>query len=82
MSPPLPISRRTLCELLARELRGGRAFQLFARRLGPDDVVYVSALGWGADDNIVEVRASSMSLEHALEQLLNNLDLATAPEEP
>lgn len=76
------LSRRTLAENLELELQGGRAFQLFARRLGPADVVYVSALAWGPDDNVVEVKASAMTLREALVQLLSNLDQATAPEEP
>jgi hypothetical protein len=77
-----PISDQTLAELLEERLRGARAFQLFCRRLGPHDVVYTSALAFGADDNIVEVKASAMTLRDSLVQLLQNLDLATAPEEP
>lgn len=77
-----PVSDQTLAQLLKRRLRGSRAFQIFARRLGPHDVVYVSALAWGPDDNIVEVKASAMELEDALLQLFQNLDLATQPEEP
>lgn len=73
----MQFSDRTLAEQLARRLRGARVFQLFARKLGPGDVVYVSALAWDADENIVEAKASAMTLEHALAQLLANLDTAT-----
>ncbi len=76
------ISDLTLAELLEQRLRGTRAFQLFCRRLGPNDVVYTSALAFGGDDNIVETKASSMRLRDALVQLFSNLDQATAPEEP
>jgi hypothetical protein len=78
----MTLSRATLAMTLELELRGLRVFQVFMRRLGPADVVYVSALAWGADDNIVECKASAMSLSAALEQLLSNLDQATAPEDP
>jgi hypothetical protein len=81
MSKLPQLSDRTLAEQLARRLRGARVFQLFARRLGPGDVVYVSALAWDADENIVEAKASAMELEQALLQLLSNLDTATAPED-
>lgn len=77
----LPVSDRTLAEQLKRRLRGARAFQLFVRKLGPGDVVYVSALAWGADGNIVEVKASADELDAALLQLFLNLDQATAPED-
>jgi len=76
------LSDRTLAELLAKRLRAVRCFQLFARRLGPNDVVYVSALAFGADDKVVEAKASAMTLDEALVNLLLNLDQATAPEEP
>jgi hypothetical protein len=76
-----PISDRTLAELLFKRLRGARAFQLFARKLGPSDVVYISALAWGSDDNIVEAKASADDPASALVQLLLNLDTATAPED-
>lgn len=75
------LSDRTIAEQLARRLRGGRAFQVFMRRLGPGDVVYVSALAWDADENIVEIKASADELETALVQLFRNIDQATAPEE-
>lgn len=75
------LSDKTLAEQLARRLRGGRAFQVFLRRLGPGDVVYVSALAWGADGNIVEIKASADELDTALVQLFRNIDQATAPEE-
>lgn len=75
------ISDRTLAQLLQRRLRGARCFQVFLRRLGPHDVVYASALAWGPDDNIVEVKASALELEDVLVQLLANLDIATAPPE-
>jgi len=78
----IDVSDRTLAQLLARRLRSARAFQLFARRLGPNDVVYVSALAFGADDKVVEAKASAMTLDEAIVNLLNNLDQATAPEEP
>lgn len=76
------LSDRTLAEGLARRLRGARVFQIFCRRLGPNDVVYTSALAFGADDKVVEAKASAMTLDEALVNLLLNLDQATAPEEP
>lgn len=76
------ISDRTLGELLQRRYSGLRIFQLFARKLGPNDVVYLSALAWGPDDNVVEIKASAMTYADAFVQLLNNAELATAPEEP
>lgn len=76
------ISDRTLAELIAKRLRGARAFQLFARKLGPNDVVFTSAMAFGADDNIVRATATAEDLEDALVQLFSNLDQATAPEEP
>lgn len=75
------VSDRTLAELLTKRLRGLRAFQLFARRLGPGDVVYVSALAFGADGNVVEAKASALELEDAMVQLLAALEQATAPED-
>lgn len=77
----MKLSRRTIATELKRELVGGRAFQLFMRRLGPNDVVYVSALAWSADGKVVEVKASAEDLVDAFEQLFLNLDQATAPEE-
>lgn len=74
-------SLKTIAEDLAGELREARAFQIFARRLGPNDVVYVSLLGWGRDENVVEAKASAMTLEAALEQAILNLNHATATEE-
>jgi hypothetical protein len=76
-----PISDRTLAELLFQRLRGQRAFQVFIRKLGPHDVVYISALAWDRDENIVEVKASADNPASALEQLFRNLDTATAPED-
>lgn len=76
----LPISDATLAELLERRLKGGRAFQFFARRLGPNDVVYAAVQAWGVDDNHIECRASAMTFRDALIQLFQNLDQATAPE--
>lgn len=74
------ISRRTLAAELRRELAGARAFQVFLRRLGPNDVVYASALAFDQNGNVVEVKASADALDDALLQLLSNLDIATAPE--
>jgi hypothetical protein len=76
----LPISDRTLAELLEKRLQDGRAFHLFARRLGPGDVVYLSAFAFGPDGNVVEVKASAFKFADALVQLFNNLDLATSPQ--
>lgn len=73
----LPVSDETLAALFAERLRGGRAFQFFARRLGPNDVIYVSAQAWGRDNNHVEARASAMRFEDALVELFLNLDHAT-----
>lgn len=75
------VSDRTLAELLARRLRGGRVFQLFARKLGPNDVVFVSAMAFAADDNIVRCSGTAEELEDALVQLFAAIDQATAPEE-
>lgn len=73
----LPISDRTLAELLVDRLRERRAFQLFVRRLGPNDVVYASAWAFGRDGNHLECRASAMDPVEAILQLLQNLDQAT-----
>jgi hypothetical protein len=75
------VSDRTLAQMLERRLGGVRAFQVFMRRLGPGDVFYASAMAFGADDNIVEAKASAMAAEDALVQLLANLDQATASED-
>lgn len=75
------ISDRTLAELVARRLRGGRVFQLFARKLGPNDVVFVSAMAFDADDKIVRCSGTAEELEDALVQLFAAIDQATAPEE-
>lgn len=76
----MKLSRRTVIRELQRELRGQRVFQLFVRKLGPNDVVYASALAWGEDGRVVECKASAENFDDALEQLLLNLDQATAPE--
>lgn len=75
------VSDRTLAQMLEKRLSGVRAFQVFMRRLGPGDVFYASAMAFGADDNIVEAKASAMAAEDALVQLLANLDQATASED-
>jgi hypothetical protein len=75
-------SRATLAAELEAELAGTRVFQLFVRQLGPDDVVYASALALDAGDRVVETKASAMTLRSALTQLLANLDQSTAPEDP
>jgi hypothetical protein len=77
----MKISDRTGAEFIRDRLRGVRAFQVFIRRLGPNDVVYASALAWGPDGNVVEAKASADELDIALQQLFLNLDQATAPEE-
>jgi hypothetical protein len=74
-------SRATIVRELALELGELRVFQLFARKLGPDDVVYASAQAFDSNDHIVEAKASALTLPDALEQLLSNLDQATAPED-
>jgi hypothetical protein len=76
------LSDRTVAEWLERRYRGARMFQSFQRRLGPNDVVYLSAWCWGADGKMVEVKASAMSFVDAFVQLLRNADQATTPEEP
>ena len=75
-------SRATIAEELEAELAGARVFQLFARRLGPGDVMYVSALAYDERENVVEARATAMTLADALMQLFANLDQATQPEDP
>jgi hypothetical protein len=75
-----PISDRTLAELLARRLRSVGAFQLFLRKLGAKDVVYLSAQAFRSDGVLVEARATAMELPDALVALLANLDEATAAE--
>ena len=72
-------SRATLAEELQAELDGARVFQLFARRLGPSDVTYVSAMALDSRDRVVEVKATAMELGDALIQLFANLDQATTP---
>lgn len=78
----MKVSDQTLGEMLAERLRGARVFRLFAMRLGPEDVVYISALAFAPEGNIVEARASAEEFEDAFAQLFANLDNATAPEEP
>lgn len=73
----MKLSDATLCAELALRLRGARVFQLFARKLGPRDVTYVSALAFGPGGNVIEAKASSMELSRALVLLLSNLDQAT-----
>jgi hypothetical protein len=73
-------SRATLAAELQAELDGARVFQLFARKLGPHDVTYVSALALDARDRVVEVKATAMELGDALIQLFANLDQATTPD--
>ena len=73
-------SRATLAAELQAELEGARVFQLFARKLGPNDVTYVSAMALDPRDRVVEVKASAMELGDALVQLFANLDQATTPD--
>lgn len=73
-------SRATLAAELQVELEGARVFQLFARKLGPNDVTYVSAMALDPRDRVVEVKASAMELGDALIQLFANLDQATTPD--
>jgi len=73
-------SRATLAAELQAELEGARVFQLFARKLGPQDVTYVSAMALDPRDRVVEVKASAMELGDALIQLFANLDQATTPD--
>lgn len=77
----MTISDRTLAQELQRRFRGARVFRLFCMKLGPTDNTYVSALAWGTDGNVIECRASALTLEDAFVQLLNNVDEATAPED-
>jgi len=70
-------SRTTLAAELQAELEGTRVFQLFARKLGPNDVTYVSAMALDPRDCVVEVKATAMELGDALVQLFANLDQAT-----
>lgn len=73
-------SRATIAAELQAELDGARVFQLFARKLGPNDVTYVSALALDPRDRVVEVKATAMELGDALVQLFANLDQATTPD--
>jgi hypothetical protein len=73
-------SRATIAAELQAELEGARVFQLFARKLGPHDVTYVSALALDPRDRVVEVKATAMKLGDALIQLFANLDQATTPD--
>jgi hypothetical protein len=73
-------SRATIAAELQAELEGARVFQLFARKLGPSDVTYVSALALDPRDRVVEVKATAMELGDALIQLFANLDQATTPD--
>jgi hypothetical protein len=73
-------SRATIAAELQAELEGARVFQLFARKLGPNDVTYVSALALDPRDRVVEVKATAMELGDALIQLFANLDQATTPD--
>jgi hypothetical protein len=73
-------SRATIAAELQAELEGARVFQLFARKLGPNDVTYVSALALDPRDRVVEVKATAMELGDALLQLFANLDQATTPD--
>lgn len=73
-------SRATIATELQAELEGARVLQLFARKLGPNDVTYVSALVLDPRDRVVEVKATAMELGDALIQLFANLDQATTPD--
>jgi hypothetical protein len=73
-------SRATLAAELQAELEGARVFQLFARKFGPHDVTYVSALALDPRDRVVEAKATAMELGDALLQLFANLDQATTPD--
>jgi len=73
-------SRATTAAELQAELDGARVFQLFARKLGPSDVTYVSAMALDPRDRVVEVKATAMELGAALLQLFANLDRATTPD--
>jgi len=73
-------SRATIAAELAAELESLRVIQLFARRLGPSDVMYLSAFALNARNKVVEAKASAMEFADALAQLLANLDQATAPD--
>ncbi len=73
-------SRATLAAELQVELESVRVFQLFARKLGPNDVTYVSALAMDPRDRVVEAKATAMELGDALVQLFANLDQATTPD--
>jgi hypothetical protein len=73
-------SRATIAAELQAELDGARVFQLFARKLGPNDVTYVSALALDPRDRVVEVKSTAMELGDALVQLFANLDQATTPD--
>jgi hypothetical protein len=77
----IELSDETLAVLLAKRLRSAKAFQLFVRKLGPNDVIYMSALAWGDGENVVEAKATAPEFEQAFKQLFLNLDQATAPEE-
>jgi hypothetical protein len=73
-------SRATIAAELQAELESARVFQLFARKLGPNDVTYVSALALDPRDRVVEVKATAMEFGDTLLQLFANLDQATTPD--
>ena len=70
-------SRATIAAEFAAELEGLRVIQLFARRLGPNDVLYLSAFAQDARGRVVEAKSSAMEFADALTQLFSNLDQAT-----
>ena len=54
-------SRATIAAELQAELDGARVFQLYARKLGPSDVTYVSAMAMDPRNRVVEVKATGSS---------------------
>jgi hypothetical protein len=67
-APPRPgrRSRATIAAELQAEFDGARVFQLFARKLDPNDVTYVSALALDPRNRVVEVKATALELGDAL----------------
>jgi hypothetical protein len=72
------LSDRTLAEQLTAALRRRGLFQLWARRLGPRDVVTISARGFDAAGRPFAVRGEAEDLEHALVAMLEAADKAIA----
>lgn len=74
------ISDTTLDAQLDQRMRRVRLHQLFMRKLGPNDVVYLSAFATNAKGKVIEVKATALTFGEAFDQLWRNLDAVTLPE--